>query len=415
MNLLAKHSQNKEDKSTIITLGNLAKAHKQNDPEVIDATIGMLYNEDGTLFTFQSVERALQSLTPTEKYAYASTAGSADYHEAVKRWVFQDQYDFLLSHFSCAVMATPGGSGAISNTFTNYLNEEDAVLLPEYMWGNYKQFAYENFASYQTYRLFQNGRFDLTDLFLKMDIVKQKQKRIFLVINDPCHNPTGYSMEKEEWQKLIEKINEVSADGTPFILLWDMAYIDYEEKGMAFTRNNLALLSELCSSVLTVLAFSASKTMGLYGLRVGAQIALSKDLEAIEAFRKANQFSSRAKWSTTSQLGMNLVRKIVLEPDLCQSFTQELALSRQLLAKRAQLFLSGRRKANLTTLPFSCGFFITIPCLHPQEVYERLVLQKIHVIPLENCLRVAIASLSCAECEKIPSLIAETILKSETK
>lgn len=66
MNLLAKHSQNKEDKSTIITLGNLAKAHKQNDPEVIDATIGMLYNEDGTLFTFQSVERALQSLTPTE-------------------------------------------------------------------------------------------------------------------------------------------------------------------------------------------------------------------------------------------------------------------------------------------------------------------------------------------------------------
>lgn len=101
MNLLAKHSQNKEDKSTIITLGNLAKAHKQNDPEVIDATIGMLYNEDGTLFTFQSVERALQSLTPTEKYAYASTAGSVDYHEAVKRWVFQDQYDFYYRIFLC--------------------------------------------------------------------------------------------------------------------------------------------------------------------------------------------------------------------------------------------------------------------------------------------------------------------------
>ena len=144
MSLLAKRSLIKEDKSNIITLGAIAKEEKKKDPSVINSTIGMLFDEDGKLFTFKSVDRALNELTPDEKYAYASTPGSKEFHEAIKRWVFRQYYDEFTKNMYTAVMATPGGSGALSNTFTNYLNENDKVLLPSYMWGNYKQFAYEN-------------------------------------------------------------------------------------------------------------------------------------------------------------------------------------------------------------------------------------------------------------------------------
>ena len=82
MTLLAKRIIVKEDKSNIITLGAIAKEQKKKDPEVINATIGMLYDEDEKLFAYKSVDKALNILTTDEKYAYGSTPGSKDFHEA---------------------------------------------------------------------------------------------------------------------------------------------------------------------------------------------------------------------------------------------------------------------------------------------------------------------------------------------
>ena len=81
MSLLSERSLSKEDKSNIITLGAIAKEEKLKDKSVVNATIGMLYDEDGKLFTFKSVDKALNLLTGDEKYAYASTPGSPKFHE----------------------------------------------------------------------------------------------------------------------------------------------------------------------------------------------------------------------------------------------------------------------------------------------------------------------------------------------
>ena len=83
MTLLAKRSIVKEDKSNIITLGAIAKEQKKHDPEVVNATIGMLYDENEKLFAYKSVDKALAMLTTDEKYAYGF--GYA------KRWVHLDK------------------------------------------------------------------------------------------------------------------------------------------------------------------------------------------------------------------------------------------------------------------------------------------------------------------------------------
>ncbi|MBQ3252958.1 MAG: aminotransferase class I/II-fold pyridoxal phosphate-dependent enzyme [Acholeplasmatales bacterium] len=410
MTLLAKRSVIKEDKSNIITLGAIAKEMKKKDSSITNATIGMLYDEEGKLFTFKSVDLALSSLTPDEKYAYASTPGGANYHEALKRWIFREHYDSFMAESNVRVMATPGGSGAISNTFTNYLNPSDKVLVPNYMWGNYKQFAYENHADFETYNLFDNdGNFNLADVKDKMLKLKNEQGRVLLVVNDPCHNPTGYTMKDSEWKELINIINELSSDNTPIILLHDMAYIDYDYRGFDATRKNICLYKNLNDSVLVILAFSGSKTLALYGIRVGAQIAISKRLEYVEEFSKACQFSSRAKWSNTSNLGMNLIAKVILEPELRAKFEAELEDSRRTLVARANAFLTESKNVGLKTIPFVCGFFITIPCDNPNKVYEILVSKKVHIIPMGNMVRVTIAAISLEECKKLPKMIKEAI------
>ena len=405
MKLLAEHSIQKEDRSNILILGGIAKEMKAKDPSVVNATIGMLYDEKGKLFTFQSVDEVLKNLTAEEKYAYSSTPGNKDYHEALKRWIFREYYDEILSSMKCSVIATPGGTGAIANTFANYLNPRDIVLLPDYMWGNYKQMAYECFADFTTYSLFEENHFNLKSVETKIMELKAKQKRVVLVINDPCHNPTGYTMSYEEWKNLIEIINKATEDGMPFVLLYDMAYIDYDSRGFEATRKNIRLFQNLNSSVLTILAFSGSKTMALYGLRIGAQVALAKEQSVIDEFVPANAFSARTKWSMATNLGMHLVSKVLLTEEYRNQFEKELKQASGMLTSRANAFLEESKKVGLEVLPFMCGFFITVPCKNPDTVYQRLVEKKIHVIPLENVLRITIAAISLEECKRLPKEI----------
>ncbi len=414
MTLLAKRSIIKEDKSNIITLGAIAKEMKKKDPSIINATIGMLYDEEGKLFTFKSVDKALGMLTPDEKYAYASTPGSKEYHEALKRWVFREYYDEFERYGNVRVMATPGGSGAISNTFSNYLNEGDKVLVPSYMWGNYKQFAYENNADFECYRLFNdNNSFNLADLKERIIRLSKEQGRILLVINDPCHNPTGYTMSDSEWEELIKLINEVTVNGLPFILLHDMAYIDYDRRGFEATRRNIHRYLGLNESVMTILAFSGSKTLALYGIRIGAQICITKNSENASDFFRANKFSSRAKWSNTTNLGMNLVSKIILDEDMRKSFELELMDSRNILINRANIFIEECNRVGLKTLPFSCGFFITVPCDKPTLVYEELVKMGVHIIPMDGVIRITLSAITSSEVRKLPELIARAIARCQ--
>ena len=408
MSILAKRSLIKEDKSNIITLGQIAKEMKKKDPEIVNATIGMLYDEDGKLLTFKSVDKALLSLNADEKYAYASTPGSKDYHEALKKWVFREKYDEFKDISS--VMATPGGTGALSNTIANYLNDGDKVLVPNYMWGNYKQVAYENNVGFETYNLFnEDGRFDLKDVKEKMLKLKETQKRVLIIVNDPCQNPTGFIMNDSEWEGLIDIIQELSMDNTPIILLHDMAYIDYDYRGFEATRKNIYRYKDLNPSAISIMAFSGSKTMALYGIRIGAQICVSSNKDNLYDFDRANKFSSRSKWSNSTQLGMNLISKVVLNDEFRKSFEEELETSRNMLRDRAFAFIEESKKVGLKTLPFECGFFITIPCDNPTKAYEYLVNKKIHIIPMGNVLRVTISAISLRECKMLPKFIKEAI------
>ena len=72
-------------------------------------------------------------------------------------------------------------------------------------------------------------------------------------------------------------------------------------------------------------------------------------------------------------------------------------------------FIEESKKVGLKTLPFVCGFFITIPVNNPDKAYEYLVKKKIHIIPMGNVLRVTISAISLDECKMLPKIIKEAI------
>ncbi len=80
-----------------------------------------------------------------------------------------------------------------------FVNEGDALLLPDKYWGNYNFiFGVRRKASIETYPLFQqDGRFNAAGL---SELLKKQEEKAIVVLNFP-NNPTGYTPGKRKRQK----------------------------------------------------------------------------------------------------------------------------------------------------------------------------------------------------------------------
>lgn len=102
----------------------------------------------------------------------------------------------------------------------------------------------------------------------------KKQDRLVIIINDPCHNPTGYSLSRKEWSDVIEFLN-VCSQTHSVVLLNDIAYIDYSYR-QEKAKEYFEVFDQISDNIVVVIAFSLSKSMTSYGLRCGAALLLAK-------------------------------------------------------------------------------------------------------------------------------------------
>lgn len=377
---------------TVFAVVKLAKEDiaKNGKDQVVDATIGSLYDEEGQLVALDSVFNHYDEIPHRTKAAYAASfTGNDSYRTQVYRWLLQGR-KLNLAH---SVIATPGGSGAVSSTFVNILEAGQYVVLPEIAWGSYKLMASQNNLKTASYSMFDGDRFHL-DSFKKTCLeVLKSQDKLLVVINDPCHNPTGYSMSPKEWEEIISFLNECSRKA-PCILLNDIAYIDYGFEP-EHTRDYLDCFNQLNENVLAVIAFSCSKTCTSYGLRCGAAVLLGKDPAKVREAEIVYEKTARALWSNIPNAAMENFTWVTTENKT--AFMSEKQQYIDLLAKRSTIFLAEAKACGLPIYPYKEGFFITI------QVDKQTVLDKFHELLMENHIytvkvnkgiRVGICSLS---------------------
>ena len=404
--MLQKHAQVKKIKGSILAISADARKSKKEDPSTIDGTIGMLYDENGNLMTLNSVKKTLNTLDDMDNYSYSTTSGGAIFKESIIDWTFRGYKDEILDKMHCEVIATPGGSGAIGISIANYLEPNQYLITSDFGWSNYNVIAYENYNNILYYSLFdENLGFNLDSFKVAVNKSVSKQNRAFIIINDPCHNPTGFSLERNDWEEIIKFLNTFTC---PIILFLDMAYIDYLPKGLDYSREVFKLFTELNDNILVNLGFSGSKTFSVYGLRLGALIGLSKDKKIIEQFFDANEYSARGRWSNTNHQAISMVNTIMNDKTLKAEFEEELKNASIMLSSRANAFIKEAKEINLFTYPYKGGFFLTIPC-NGEEVYEALKKEKIFIIPLKNGVRISLSALSLANIKGLAAKIKEKI------
>ena len=384
---------------TVFKIVELAKKAKEQygSENVVDATIGSLADEQGNLVALQTVFETYNNIEPKIKAAYANSfVGNPNYRKQVAHWLFND----IKLDIAHSVIATPGGTGAVSTTLHCCLSKGETALFPEIAWGSYKLMAQEYGFETLTYQLFEEDHFNLTDFKLKCQQVMDKQNKLVVIINDPCHNPTGYSLTQEEWTQVIQILNDCSKQG-PVILLNDIAYIDYSYC-LETTHKYMETFNEVSDNVAVVIAFSCSKTLTSYGLRVGAAVILAKHPIDVKEIEMIFEKHARATWSNIANAGMeNFVRVTTTG---YKEFMREKDSYIQLLKQRSDIFVEEAKACNLPIYPYKEGFFVTLqmPNNEVREKYHQALMQNnIFTVQVNKGIRVAVCSISV---EKVKGL-----------
>jgi len=389
MNFIKNSADKNPIVDTVFTIVRKAVAAKEQygAENVTDATLGSLYSEDGNLVAMESVFKSFDEVSPKQKAGYASGfMGNPDFRTLCTDWVLAG------TDLCSSVVATPGGTGAVSLGIGEFLETGETVLVPDIAWTSYAIMAKDKQLGCVQYNMFdENDNFNLESIKTQVSALKGKQNRIVIVINDPCHNPTGYSMSDAEWSELISFLNEVGKT-TPCIILNDIAYIDYSydlENSRAYMKN----FENISENVMVVIAFSCSKTLTSYGMRCGAAVIAAKDAESVRGAEIVFEKSARALWSNVNNGAMhNFVNLIRNHKD---EFMAEKAEYIRLLRQRSDIFVKEAAECNLPLYPYKEGFFITLKVDNAirERYHEVLMENNIFTVQVNKGIRVAVCSL----------------------
>jgi aromatic-amino-acid transaminase len=383
----------------ILSLNQEAQDLAKKGVDVTNGAIGMMYLDDGHLPVSEEIRALLSRHTQDQDLIYPSVAGTKDYLSAVRKWFLGEAFEPEAGAGEFLTLGTPGGTGAVCLAFALSRGEKSAVVIPSLGWPNYVGIAKGFGLDLHFYSLFAQGAFDLEGVRKTLEELLTHYDHLSLLINDPCQNPTGYSLSPEEWKKLGELFQRKGIRGKVDLIV-DAAYIDFAPNELR--EGMIAALKGLPEETLCYLCFSFSKTLSFYGLRIGALSLYSKDKERVAKQDDAALMEARALWSVPNHMAMNAISEILSSPKENARLRNEVKQNREIVAKRASIFLSEAKAASLDPYPYVSGFFITLHLANAYDTCLRLKDKHIFLAPIkDDAVRIALCSLPSG---KIPGL-----------
>ena len=362
-----------------------AKSRAAAGDDILNVTIGALMTDDGRLCTMPTVIETLKRLQTGQAAGYAPIAGLPQYRAAVVRDVFGDG---PLASQAVAV-ATPGGSGAVFEAVVNFLDEGQSMLVPGYFWGPYSNTTGHSGRSLDPFPMFaDDGSFNMEGMADALRRHMKTQGRALVVLNVPCHNPTGYSLSRSEWEQVCDVVEEVGQQG-PLAVLIDAAYMEFAGSE---ARTWVDFVPRMLEHSTVLVAWTASKSMAQYGARTGALVAVHRDPEELKQIDNALGYSARSTWSNCHHLGQLAVAELLTDPVLVPKVRAERQEIMELLQTRVDAFNQHAGEASLPTPRYDAGFFVAVFTKDQDAAAAAMREKGVYVVPIPGAVRVAICA-----------------------
>ena len=392
---LASASQVREGNDPIFRLNSEAKARAAAGESILDATMGALMDDEGQIAVMPSVAEAIARVPTGKAAGYSPISGSPPFLDAVRRDLLGNS-DLLPK--SVAV-TTPGGSGAIYQAIKNFVEPGHQALTTDYYWGPYPVIAQHLERDVSTFGMFSPDlSFDLEAMKRGIRQHIDTQGRLLMILNFPCHNPTGYSLDLGEWMSIAEVVRAVGEEA-PVAVLLDLAYHRFGGDSADLWIDAVPTMLETTT---VLLAWTASKSFCQYGARIGSLVALHPDQEERNKLANALGFTCRATWSNSNHLGQLAVTDLLVDPELSKRADTDRAGLVELLRTRVEAFNSAASTAGLHVPRYDGGFFVVVFTPDGEKTAAVMRDMGVYVIPLKGAVRVALCATPEAE---IPRLV----------
>jgi len=369
----------------IFMLNAEAQKRAQAGESIVNATLGVLTEDDGTLAVMPSVLDAIARVPVKKAAAYAPIHGDAVFLRAV----ISDLFDGGPLASIAVAAATPGGTGALHHAIVNFLEPGQALLTTDYFWAPYHTIATHTRRAVETFEMFDaRGEFDLAAFDEGLARVIARQGRALVFFNFPCHNPTGYSLGDAEWSAVAEIVRR-HAQRAPVAFLVDDAYARF---GSNESQSWLAHVEPMLDPALVLVAWTASKSFAQYGARVGALVAVHPDAKERERIHNALGFSCRGTWSNCNHLGLLAITDLLSEPTLKARADGERAKLVRLLGERVGVFNREAARAGLRHPRYEGGFFVSVFTPDAEATARAMRELGVFVVPMKGAVRVALCS-----------------------
>lgn len=390
----------------IFSINAEANRRRAAGEAVINASLGALMRDDGTLATMPVVFEALRAVDARQAAAYAPISGPATFLTAARR----DALGAGPSFEHSVAVATPGGTGALHHALVNFLEPGQAVYAPSFYWGPYGSLAKHTRRNVATFPMFgAAGEFDLAAFDAGLDALVRRQGRALVFLNFPCNNPTGYSLDEHEWRAVAESLARAAARG-PVSALVDLAYASF---GRGDRYQWVRALAPINDRVTLLAAWTASKAFTQYGARVGALVAVTPDAEDRARISNALAYSCRGTWSNCNHLGMLAVTALLTDPALAARADRERAELVALMDSRVEVFNREAREAGLRYPRYEGGFFVSVFTPDAALTAAECAREGVFVVPQDGAVRIALCSTARSDVPRLCAALARGVLAAE--
>lgn len=378
-----------------------------------NATIGMAFSH-GEPMALDVVLEQLPGLTRREAVAYAPTSGVQATRTAWKAELNKKNPSLRGLSFSLPVVV-PGLTAGISYLADLFIDEGDAVVVPDMYWPNYKLIVEERKqAKFASYRFFTaEGRFNVAGMEKAAIDASAATRKAIVILNYP-NNPTGYTPSVAEAGAIRDALVRLAESGVDVLAILDDAYFGLQYEPDNLRESMFALLAGAHPRILAAKVDGQTKEDYVWGFRGGFVTFACPDLDdrSYDALVKKLSGVVRSSVSNATAPTQHILAKAMAQP----RYAEQKARFSETLERRykaVKAFLASRpAPAGFKALPFNSGYFMCFECsgFSAEALRIRLLEERgIGVISIQDTwLRVAFSSVDEENLETLYTEIYET-------
>jgi len=283
----------------------------------VNLGVGVYLDDGGKVPVLKAVRSAEQELAQTAlPRNYLPIDGMPAYNKAVQAVVFGADSEAVKSGRIVTVQ-TLGGTGGlkVGADYWRRMNPNAQAWISDPSWENHRALL-----EYAGFKVNTYSYYDAASHGLNFEALLASLNKIpegdLVILHACCHNPTGVDLTAGQWEKVIERVR--ARNLLPFL---DLAYQGFAE-GLDADAFAVRAFSRACPAVFVASSFS--KSLSLYGERVGAFSVVTENAE--QAARVLSQVKRviRTNYSNPSTHGGQAVTMVLTTPALRQQWEQEL-------------------------------------------------------------------------------------------